>query len=556
MRNKKQGFVYGAFILMLSGILVKAVGAFFKIPLANIIGDTAMGYFNSAYSIYSMCFLISTAGLPVAISRMIAGAKAGRRTEEIHRIYRISLLIFMGIGLLGTALLFFGAEGIAAFPGEPELALCIKAISPIMFFICLVACIRGYFQGHQNMTPTAVSQIIEALGKLALGLVAAIFATRRGYPPVQVAAYALGGVTFGVVLSAVFLSVCKTRSENEVLEGESAPCRGRRELAKELISIAIPITLSSSILSLTSVIDSMLAVRRLNETCVGSLYFPIGSAAPVAVTLLGAYMAKSVTLFNLTPTVIAPFAVSIIPAISSAKEKGNTAGFKKTLDFSFLMVTVITLPAAFGLGLLAEPILELLFTSNEAIFLSADGAAFLSNRVAAPMLTLLAPAVVFSGLVSVSGAVLQGSGWEQKSILSTFLGVGAKALSSWILIGIPSIGYLGIPLSTLICYLVMFSTNLYFLSRYASYRIQFRKVLFRPLFCSLCLAVAVVVFRFATKYFLPASVSTVGAILFAALIYAIVLFKSGSFSKEDVLMLPKGEHILSFLTKCRLIRKR
>ena len=137
MSQKKQGFVHGALILMLAGIVVKVVGALFKIPLSNIIGDTAMGYFNTAYSVYSMCFLISTAGLPVAISRMIAASRAEGRTREVERIYKISLGIFTLIGLFGTAFLFFAAENIAAIPSEPELTVCLRAISPIMFFICL-----------------------------------------------------------------------------------------------------------------------------------------------------------------------------------------------------------------------------------------------------------------------------------------------------------------------------------------------------------------------------------------------------------------------------------
>ncbi|MBR7165961.1 MAG: oligosaccharide flippase family protein, partial [Clostridia bacterium] len=121
MAKKKQGFVYGALILMLSNLIVKIINALFKIPLANSIGDTAMGYFNSAYSIYATCFLISTAGLPVAISRMIAASRAKGRWKEVDAIYRISLLIFLAIGLLGTAGLFFGADAIASLQGAPGL---------------------------------------------------------------------------------------------------------------------------------------------------------------------------------------------------------------------------------------------------------------------------------------------------------------------------------------------------------------------------------------------------------------------------------------------------
>ena len=553
MSQKKQGFVYGALILMLSNIIVKAVGALFKIPLSNVIGDTALGYFNSAYSIYSMCFLISTAGLPVAISRMIAAARAKNREREVNAIYRISLLIFLVIGLLGTAILFFGADLIAELPDEPELAVCIRTISPIMSFICLVSCIRGYFQGNQNMTPTAVSQVIEVMGNLLLGLTAGIFANRSGYSAPVVAAFALGGVTLGVVASAVYMSFAKWVADRDRRTDGDSECRSKKSLAKELISIAIPITVSSSILSLTSVIDSMLAVRRLNEACVGISYFPIDPETPVAMTLYGAYMAKAITLFNLPPTIIYPFAISIIPAISAADAASDREKLKKTMDFTFRIVSVITLPAAVGLGVMAKPIINLLFSSG-AIYQNGAGTVFYSNDVVAPMLTCLAAAIVFSGLISVSGAMLQASGYEKLSILSTCCGVAAKAVSAWVLIGIPSVGHYGIPLSTLICYLIMFSFNMFFIFRYVRYRLSFRKILMRPLLCSIACGVTAALLFILTGKALPHPVATLLSIFCAALVYVFLLFRLRGFEKEDVLMLPKGNWILKLLTKLHFIR--
>ncbi len=554
MAKKKQGFVYGALILMLSNIIVKAVGALFKIPLSNVIGDTAMGYFNSAYSIYSMCFLISTAGLPVAISRMIAASRAKGRLKEVDAIYRISLLIFMIIGLVGTCVLFFGADAIAKIPGEKELALCIRAISPIMFFICLVSCIRGYFQGNQNMTPTAISQIIEVMGNLCLGLTAGIFASRAGFSPAAVAACALGGVTLGIVASAVFMSFAKWVSDRDREVGMDLTCDSKRSLAKRLISIAIPITISSSVLSLTSIIDSMLAVRRLSEACVGITYFAISDAIPVGMTLYGAYMAKAVTLFNLPPTIIYPFAISIIPAISSADATQDRENLKKTMDFTFRIVSVICLPCAIGLGVMAKPIINMLFSTNEAIFQNSAGARFFSNDVVAPMLTILSAAIVFSGLISVSGAMLQASGHEKKSIVSTCCGVASKAIAAWLLIGIPQVGHLGIPVSTLICYLIMFCFNMYFLNRFVGYRLSFRKILFKPLICAIFCGVAAGGGFLILSPLLPDSIATVIAILIAALVYVVTLLRSHGFEKEDVLMLPKGQTVLRILTKLHLIK--
>lgn len=555
MAQKKQGFVYGALILMLSNIIVKVVNALFKIPLSNIIGDTAMGYFSSAYSIYSMCFLISTAGLPVAISRMIAAAKAKENHREVSLIYRISLYIFILIGILGTAVLFFAADKIAEWAKEPELGICIQTISPIMFFICLVSCIRGYFQGHQNMIPTAVSQVIEVLGNLLLGLTAGVFAKRQGYGNAEVAAFVLGGVVLGIVASAIYMAFAKWLADrdNAAVSDPSLPCRSPKELAKELVLIAIPITISSSILSLNSVIDSLLAVGTFNEFCAEITYFSLDAASPVGMTLYGAYMAKAVTLFNLPPTIVYPFAISIIPAISSADAKKDNVSLKKTMDFTFRIVSVICLPCAFGLGVLAKPIINLLFSNNEAVYLNAEGAAFYSNSVVAPMLSILACAILFSGLISVSGAMLQASGHAQVSILSTCCGVATKALLVCTLIRIPAVGHYGIPLSTLGCFLVMFLFNMFFLAKYLNYKMSFRAILLRPFIsAALCGAVALGGY-FGLKTFLPSSLATVISIVLAALVYVVALFKIKGFDKEDVLQLPKGELILKILMKTHLL---
>ena len=248
MSRNKQNFVHGALILMLSNIIVKAAGALFKIPLSNVIGDAAMGYFGTAYSIYSVCFLISTAGLPVAISRMVSSALAKKKNGEAEKIYQVSLLIFVVIGILGTAILFFGANALANITESPDLSVCIKTISPIMFFICLVSCTRGYFQGNQNMIPTAVSQVIEVMGKLGLGLFAGIFANRQGYSAPVVASFALSGVTLGVILSAVYMSFAKAVAKRDREVGLADNPRSGKSIAKELIAIAIPITISSSII--------------------------------------------------------------------------------------------------------------------------------------------------------------------------------------------------------------------------------------------------------------------------------------------------------------------
>ena len=556
MSRKKQGFVYGAMVLMLSNIIVKIVGALFKIPLKNVIGAAAMGYFGTAYSVYSMFFLISTAGLPVAISRMIAAAKARANRREVDRIYRVSLVIFMIIGAAGTALLFFGADLIASFPKEPEVAVCLRTIAPIMFFICLASCVRGYFQGLQNMTPTAVSQVVEVLGNLGIGLPLGFFAVRRGYSAAETAAFVLAGVTAGVILSALYLlfarSVARRDRESGLTDGMELRSSG--ELAKELIRIAIPITVASSVLSLTSVIDSMVAVGRMKELGVGLGFAEaLIGADKVAISVYGAYTAQAVTLFNMPPTITYPFAISIIPAISSAIAAGNQDGLEKTMDFTFRIVSVICLPLAVGMGAMSRPVMDLLF-HDEDLFRTVTGAVVSSNSLSAAMLTVLAVAIPFSGLVSVSGAMLQAYGFEQKSIISTTIGVVSKFASVFLFVGIPFVGAMGIPLSTLTCYVIMFSFNLFFLKKHVGYRLRVKTILLRPLLAAVLCGLSAVGAYLLLHLFLPGKIATLLGILAGAAVYLVSLFLLKGFSGEDVLQLPKGEKILRLLKKLRLIR--
>ena len=555
MSRKKQGFVGGALILMLSNVIVKIVGALFKIPLKNVIGATAMGYFGTAYSVYSMFFLISTAGLPVAISRMIAAAKAKGKAREVERIYRVSLIIFMTIGAIGTAILFFGAKTIASFPGEPEVALCLRTIAPIMFFICVASCVRGYFQGLQNMTPTAVSQVVEVMGNLCIGLTLGVWATKRGYRPAEVASFVLAGVTIGVILSALYLFFAKTVARRDKETGllENEDVRSGKALARELIRIAIPITLSASVLSLNSVIDSMVAVGRMKAVGVGLGYLRAAMAEEeVAISIYGAYTAQAVTLFNMPPTITYPFAISIIPAISSALSSGNKEGLRKTMDFTFRIVAVICLPLAVGMGVMSRPIMDLLFR-NEDLFETASGVVS-SNAIAAAMLTILSVAILFSGLVSVSGAMLQAYGHEKKSIISTSLGVLSKFVSVYLFVGVPAIGAYGIPLSTLTCYLIMFGFNMFFLVKFVGYRFSIRKVLLRPLIAAALCGLFAMGGYLTLKLAVSPRIATVAGIVLGAVVYVVSLFLVRGFEKDDVLQLPKGEKILKVLVKLRLVK--
>ena len=202
-------FFSGVLILTVANILVKAVGLVTKIALNRVVESVGAGYYSSAYEIYAYLYVISTAGLPVALSIMVSKSRASGRFNEAKKIFNIAMAVFLTIGFVFSTLMIAFSNGIASFIGSEETSLCIVAIAPTILFICLSSCMRGYFQGYQQMSQTAISQFIEAVCKVGVGVALAVWAKSRGYDDFVVAAYTILGVTVGVFLGMVFLYVRK-----------------------------------------------------------------------------------------------------------------------------------------------------------------------------------------------------------------------------------------------------------------------------------------------------------------------------------------------------------
>ena len=543
----KQGFVSGAFILMLSNIIVKVIGAAFKIPLVNTIGTEAMSYFNSAYYIYVLFYSVSTAGLPVAISRMIAASNAQGKRTEVKHIFKVSLLLFTVVGTLGTLCMVVFCHQFSALAKNPHLYLSLLAIAPTLFFICIVSAFRGYFQGLQNMIPTGVSQVIEAVGKLALGLMFANYAIQAGMNSWQAAAFAILGVTLGVVASSVYLMLSKLWNKHDAFIpfDSSEPVRTSGSLVKELIRIAIPITISSSIMSLSGVIDTFVVVPRLQS---------LGLDLETVNKLYGAYTSYSVPLFNMPPNLIYPFSISIIPLLSAFNSKHPGVTANNIIESTLRIASIIALPCTFGLAVLAKPIIALLY-KNEALYTNDAGKVLMAYDVSASLLMVLAVSVFFVSIIAVTNSILQSYGFERYTIYSTMLGIVVKLISAYALIGIPTIGLYGTPISTGLMYLTIMILNFYFLIHFTKFKPRLRRTYLKPFVASLVCSVA----AFATYQLFHSrinyKIATLIAVAVAAVVYTLVLLLLRSLTSADILLLPKGKFILNLMKKYKLIPK-
>ncbi len=544
---KKQNYLQGALILMMASFIVKVFGAIFKIPLTNIIGVTAMAYFNTAYGFYVVFYMISTAGIPVALSKMISAADAKGNKKEVTKIFKVSYWLFFVLGVIGLLTMVIFSKEYSDYVKLDGLYMSIIAISPTLFFMCIISAYRGYFQGRKNMTPTAVSQVIGAAGKLFLGLIVAIIAVKNGVPDYMVAAYTILGITVGSVASSIFLSIYKKicdKNEPKTVDTYSEVSSSRK-LLKNIVEIAIPITLSATILSLTNTIDTSLMIRRLSVS---------GVAVEEATKVMGAYTSMSVPIFNLSPNLIYPFAISVIPTITALFVNKKEIEANKIIASTFRISSIIAIPCALGLCVFSRPIISLLYNNSEMIELPLKGGAVSAISVAAEMLSILAISIFFVSMVSVTNGVLQAYGKEKLTIISTSVGIVFKIVLNYILIGNPAINVYGAPISTLICYLVIMIMNFYFLTAKCNCQPKPIQIVFKPLICAVIgVGAAALIYNFSYHRF-DTKITTLISIFAAAVIYFVAIFLIKGVENEDIEMLPKGKKLLNLLKKLKLLR--
>ena len=522
-----QSFVSGIIVLTVANILTKVIGLVFKIPLTNMLGDAGMGYFNTAYQIYTWLYMISTAGLPVALSLMVSEYSAKNDTGKIKQIFRTTLLVFGILGLIGSVTLISFCRQIASFISADLSYLCILSIAPALFFICISSTVRGYFQGYRNMIPTAFSEVIEAAGKLIIGISLGYYALNKGYPIHTVAAYAIFGITIGIAAGTLFLTVFSLikKPASPIVQPSTNTSESKAKLFVTFLKIALPVMLSSSLLSMSSMIDTMIVIRRLKGT---------GLSEQAAVSLYGNYTAYCVTLFNLPPVLIYPIANTLIPSISAARARGDK-GYMKFLMFKSLkLASVIALPCALGLAVLSGPILKLIFS---------DAA---SAEMAAPLLASLAPSVFLIGVMAVTNSILQSFRMQKLSVFSMAMGAIVKAVSAYFLVGIRiGDGYLHMyasPISTFLFYLTITLLNLYFISRYIKISLPMTQIFLRPFAAAFVCAISASGAYIITMKLLDSnSISTLFSIALSAVVYLVSLWLFGGITADDLKLIPKAE---------------
>ena len=538
MREKTQkSFLSGVLLLTISTISVKIIGLIYKIPMLAYLGTEGMGYFNSAYEIYALFCIISTAGLPVALSVLISGAVAKEREDDVPRIYRAAFLIFFCVGILGSGIMVFFARSFCNMIQSENAYYSILSIAPTVLFICISSALRGYFQGYQRMLPTAVSQILESIGKLVFGLLFASHALNKGYDTAIVAAYAGLGLTVGTLLSVVYLVLAKLRfrPRTKALLNASLLQPTYQTVWTSLARLAVPMTLGASLVSVTKLIDMTMILRRLQS---------IGYSEVLANKAYGSYTTLALSIFSLLPTLLNAVALPLVPSLSAAIATNDKPRQIQMICASYRLTAIFAIPAALGISAFAKPVLSLLFGYNsEAV------------STAAPLLSYLGVSVFLSCMITATNSVLHAYQVVNRPILSTMVGAVVKIISAYLLIGNPSIGLIGAPISTFLCNLCVVLLNLYFVSRLCNIP-DVLSFFTRPLLASTpAIGIGFAIYQYYARKSEPGVLFTLLLFVGIALLYLLLACVTGTIRAEDVKSMPMGDLIYRNLKRLHLLKE-
>ncbi len=541
---KKQNFIHGAAILTVGVIIMKLLGFIYKIPLGNILDDEGYSMFTSAYSIYFIFFTLATAGLPVALSRLIAEADANGRVKQEEKTFRVALATFAVIGVIFALILFLFPEWLAAkYLENPDAALSIKAMAPSILLVCLVSAYRGYCQGNGNMIPTTVDEVLEVLFKVISGLILASCLLKAGYGKPVGSAGAILGVSIGSVISLLYMIIYKRRHYSELSAPYTAGIHAPSDtpdddgvvdpawkIVKDILSIGIPIAFGACIMAILNSVDSKLCMNRL-QSAAGFSYYQ-------AKVLYGVY-GKAQTLFNLPAAFITPLTIAIVPEISGAIAKGANAAARKTSEDAMRISAVISLPMGVGLTVLAYPIMNVLYPN--------------SNAAGPGLLAIMGAASFFVCTVLMENAILQASGHEKLTMVTMISGGLVKIIVNWFLVAQRSINIYGAPVGTLVSYVVMALMNYIFICVALKHRPKLLRIFARPIAASVLMgAAAWAIYGLCARFIGAVSWSRIALCMLAAIAVAVIVYLVStialrSITKEDMKLIPGGEKIANFL---------
>jgi stage V sporulation protein B len=530
--------IRGAAILGAAGLVVKILGAVFRIPLVNWIGDIGMANYNPAYYIYNFFLVLATAGIPIAISKMVSERIAVGHYGEAHKVYKISFGLMGAIGVISFVILFVFAPQISNLVNNPQAELAMRAIAPCLIFVPTMAALRGYFQGMQNMRPTAISQIVEQFFRVVVGLSLAYvlfnlaggssFAAKYDAFERGAAGAAFGataGSIGGLLIILLVYGLSKKSIHFKIRHSHNEEFEPTGLILKRIMIIAIPITIGAAIMPITNLVDVTIVIGRLQDASIGY------EEAKGLYGQLGGFVGS---LVYLPQVLIYAVAISLVPLISAAHRVGDTVALKENVSLGVRLACIIGFPCAAGLMALSEPIMLLIYPAQAESAISA-----------AQILFTMSVGIFFLSASQTLTGVLQGVGKQAIPVRNLLLGVGLKIIITWVLTAIPSINIQGAAIGTVVAFAVASVLNLFAARKYTGAEIKIGKTFGRPFAAAAIMGLACKgIYELLRLWIDSNTIPALVAVCTGVVLYGVMILVTKTISKSELGKLPKGDKLL------------
>ena len=511
-------FLKGALILTAAGIIVKIIGSVNRILLSRLLGGEGIGLYQMAYPIYLLALSISSAGIPIAISIIVAEKLALRDFRGANRVFRISLALLGITGAIFTVLLYFGADWLIEhhFVRDPRAYYAIAALAPAIFFVTVLSSFRGYFQGMQMMTPTAVSQIAEQLFRVATMILFAYLLLPKGLE------YAAAGASFGAGPGAVaglavllyFYWRHRPQMQRNMLQQSSGSKESGWSIVRRMVKLALPVSLANIMIPVVSSIDLFIVPARLEAA---------GYTVEQATELFGYLTGMAVPLVNMATILTSSLSASLVPAISEAYTLGDQGRIYRRTSTAMRIANLITIPSFVGMCLLATPISQMLYGTPNA----------------GTSIAIMAMGIFLLGVHQVTTGVLQGLGHTAIPVVNMVISAVVKTVLSWVLTAMPAFGIMGAAWATNADFGVAAMLNVYFVYRYVGFGIGLKDTLKIIIATAIMGGAVLLVYDFTMLKTLHNTLATLASVASGGIVYGIVLLLVGGISISELERMPR-----------------
>lgn len=545
-KTSKNNFVVQGSILAIAGILVRIIGMVYRIPLQNRIGDDFMGIYSSAFQVYNILLLLSSYSLPLAVSKMISSRLALKKYNNAYRVFRITMVFAFVVGTAAALITYFGAHFFAEkILSEPDTYYAITVLSPAVFIMAILGVLRGYFQGHGNMVPTAISQILEQIANAALSIICGFIFFDIGHnldlvkgTDTYANAYAAAGVTVGTVAGAfiallffiVLFFMDKGQMKKKMRREKTSNPETYRYLFTVLVMTIAPVILSSAVYNISSIVDNSIY----------GYYMKFKGDSANYMSYWGSYTGKYTLFINIPIAISSAMASSIIPSISATIASGDKKHLFKKIELGIRFAMLIAIPSAIGLAVLAGPVIKLVYPAD--------------NGLASRMLVMGSSAVVFYSLSTITNAILQGIGRMAEPVKNAAVSLLIHVVILFILLYAFNLGIYGVVIANIIFAAAMCVLNSYKLKKYINYTQETWFTFIVPLISGALMGIAAFgSYKLAYMLLHRNSISAIVSIVIAVIVYVLALFVLKSFNESEILAMPMGSKLVVILKKLHLI---